>query len=142
MTEIAEVVEISAEKAVVRVLSGEGCKTCAMQGNRALSTGGDWELEVVDTVGVEIGDKVRLELAGGSYIAAGALVFILPLILMALFYTLGEILFNGGTGVLMAFIGMIIGIGIAYVIGRGKGADRFRYRIVGILQKKTDVHNN
>ena len=113
-----------------------------MQGSCALSTGKEWELSVVDTIGVDFGNVVRLELAGGSYIAAGTLIFILPLILMTVFYILGEMLFNGGIAVFMAFVGMAIGIAIAYAIGRGKGADRFRYRIVEILQKNADVSIN
>jgi len=113
-----------------------------MNGSCALSTGKEWELNAVDTIGVGPGDTVRLELAGGSYIAAGVLIFILPLILMTVFYILGEMLFNGGIAVFIAFVGMAIGITIAYVIGRGKGADRFRYRIVEILQKNADVSIN
>ena len=106
-----------------------------MNASCALSTSKDWELYVVDTIGVGLGDKVRLELSGGSYIAAGALIFVLPLVLMTAFYIIGEMLFNNGIGVFLAFIGMAIGITIAYVIGRGRGADRFRYKIVEILQK-------
>lgn len=108
----------------------------------ALFSGKDWEITVVSEPSVVIGDKVRIEMSGKDYLTAGVVVFILPLIAMAGAYFIGRNFFSEAMAVLFAFIGFGIGIAFAYLIGRGKGAEKFRYRIIEILPKKSDAREN
>ncbi len=108
----------------------EGCQ---------LATSGKWEMSAANPVGASVGDRVRLELAKGAYLSAGFVIFILPLLLMIAFYFAAETLIGGVFAVIAAFIGLTAGIAIAYVIGRGKSADHFRYNIVEIVSKNLDA---
>lgn len=101
--------------------------------------GKDWLLTLSPEENIEVGDLVRIEISSGSYLVAGALVFLLPLILMVLLYFIGRMLFDSDFAVAGAFVGLGIGILVAYLIGRGKGAEKFRYRIVEVLPKKPDA---
>lgn len=142
LTEIAEVIEVNPDEVRVRVLTTEGCETCSMKESCALSSGKDWMLTLNSDSEVKVGDMVKIEIESMNYLAAGALVFILPLVLMTLAYFFGQIFLNSHFAVFIAFIGLAIGIAVAYLIGHGKGADKFRYRIVKVLPTKADAHNN
>ncbi len=139
LNEIAEVIETDPYKIRVKVLTSEGCKTCSMKENCALSTGKEWLLTLSPDENIEVGDLVRIEISSGNYLAAGALVFLLPLLLMAIMYFIGRMLFDSGFAVAGAFVGLGIGILVAYLIGRGKGAEKFRYRIIEVLPKNPDA---
>ncbi len=108
----------------------------------ALFSGKDWEITIKNNLSAQNGDLVRIELSGRDYLTAGAVVFILPLLLMTAAYFLGRLFLAEGMAVLFAFVGFGIGITFAYLIGRGKGADKFRYRIIEILPKESDAREN
>ncbi len=113
-----------------------------MKENCALSNGGDWTLTLAPEPSAKVGDIVKIELAGKHYLAAGVLIFIMPLVLMTLMYIIGQKLFAEGFAVFLAFFGFAIGIAVAYLVGRGKGAEKFRYRIIEILPKDPDAHRD
>ena len=108
----------------------------------ALSNGEDWTLSLAPDSSAKVGDIVQIELAGKHYLAAGVLIFIMPLFLMTVMYIIGQKLFAEGFAVLMAFVGFAVGIAVAYLVGRGKGAEKFRYRIIQILPKNPDAHQD
>ena len=64
-----------------------------------------------------------------TYLAAGALVFILPIITLILFYLIGRHLVSEPLAVLAAFVGLFAGTMVAGVIAKGKNGDRFKYKI-------------
>ena len=113
-----------------------------MKENCALSNGGDWTLTLAPDSQAQVGDRVKIELSGKHYLAAGVLIFIMPLVLMTLMYIIGQKLFAEGFAVFLAFFGFAVGIAVAYLVGRGKGAEKFRYRIIEILPKDPDAHRD
>ena len=129
-TEIGKVIETDGARARVRIRTSEGCKSCAMKESCLLSSGKEWKVTAVDEVGAAPGDTVRLSMRKGNYLASAAGVFLLPLACMVIFYLIGVKLLSEGFGVLLAFIGLAAGMGIAWKLGKGKGSDRFRYRVV------------
>ncbi len=129
MIEIGEVVELHDGEAMVDIQSGDACQSCTMQGHCPLSQGKGWTISAVDPIGAKVGDRVSIEMEGRTYLAAGALVFILPIITLILFYLIGRHLVSEPLAVLAAFVGLFAGTMVAGVIAKGKNGDRFKYKI-------------
>jgi len=106
-----------------------------------LAKAGKWTITAINEAEADIGDRVKLTLGSRSYLAAGAILFLVPVILLAVFYIIARQFLTEGLAVVASLLGALIGTTIAWWIGRGKGADRFRYKIVAILPSGSDAQN-
>ena len=139
MTEIGEVLEVLDGRARVKILTAEGCKTCSARGGCILAKGGDWNITAINEFRARVHERVRLVLSGRGYLAAAAILFLLPILRLAVFYAFTSLFLSSSLAVGVAFLGTAIGTDIAWWVGRGKGADRFRYKIVAILPSDSDA---
>ncbi|RKZ29452.1 hypothetical protein DRQ36_08585 [bacterium] len=138
LKEIGEVLAVEPNGARVKILESEGCKTCSFRDGCILKRKGEWIITATNPVGATTGERVEISINSMAYLGAGAILFILPVFLLVAFYLIGKALFNGAFAVAVGFVGLIAGTGIAYYFGRGKGADRFRYRIEEIIPESVD----
>ncbi len=138
MIEIGEVIELHDGEAKIRILSGEGCQSCTMQERCPLNQGKGWTISALDPLGARIGDRVEIEMGGETYLAAGALVFILPIVMLILFYLIGRYLVSEPVGILAAFVGLFAGMLVAGGIAKGKNGDRFKYKIKAITERASE----
>ncbi|HHS50240.1 MAG TPA: hypothetical protein ENN07_03905 [candidate division Zixibacteria bacterium] len=131
LKERGEVIEILGGEARVRVIRTEACEDCSAKHGCLLAGKHEWELTVDNTLDARPGEIVDLELAGGAYLGSGFLIFILPLITLTIFYLIGNQLVSSAFGVFFAFIGLFAGMMVALLLSKGKGAGKFKYRMIG-----------
>lgn len=148
MIERAVVVETEGKIAIIEVSRSSMCEGChKMSGDGGCAghceisglvagNGKTLRTRALNTVGAAVGDKVQVETDSGRVIGYAALVFILPIVVCALFYYLGNLLFQGMTGaVLSAVLGFalsFVGIAIFDRIKRKKLPD---IRIADIIER-------
>ena len=78
------------------------------------------------------GERVVLQSDSSSILGVSALIYLLPLLLLFVFYFLAAALSaEQGTCILLAFLGLLVGVGLVVWIGRRKKA--IRYEITGYL---------
>ena len=138
MSEIGKVLELTGQNARVKIESKKECFSCGQKAGCSVFKGKEWIIEARNEISAKTGDRVELALSGGAYVMAGMLVFLIPLFLMLLFYFISEAFFDGIVPVIVSFVGLGTGIAIAYFAGRGKGSEKYRYRIVRILDSDTE----
>lgn len=123
MKETATVKTISDRTVVLRCNDDEHCVGCAA------STGCGarervYEAENPRGLALEPGDEVVVELPRRSAVGAGALVFLLPLVLFVSFYLASTLIVPEPPDPLRALsglLGMAAGFGIAVLVGRIRG---------------------
>ncbi len=130
LREFGEIIETRGDKAVVRIFRSESCEECSSKGSCPLSVTKKWEVEVENTLSAEVGERVELELGSGAYLASGFIVFILPIILMLVFYLIANQIFKSSLSPLFSFVGLLAGMMVAFLFNRGKGARRFEFRMI------------
>lgn len=111
---------ISAEDghAKIKLIETGACKECSAKIFCKPSEKKDSKiLEVNDSIGVRIGEEVRIELSGGDVLKASALLYGVPLILIVLGVMLGAVIFRGTS--LPELFSFLFGIGLTglYVSG-------------------------
>ncbi len=79
--ETGVVISISGETALVKVEEGEHCSTCASQSgcSRDDETPTQKTVEAINTLNVQVGQKVKLHLKSTDIVKASLLMFVLPL---------------------------------------------------------------
>ena len=98
MYEEGSVSKTDGEVAVVRVLRGTACDSCAASGAcKSLGGGRDMEVKATNIVGAEVGDRVRIEIPSSSVAKMAFLVYLIPIMSL----------------VLGAMLGMEIGVGVS-----------------------------
>lgn len=146
MLERAVVVETSGKIAVIeasRASMCEGCHKLSGDGSCAghceisglvAGNGKTVRTRAVNSVGAVVGDKVSVEADSRRMVGYAALVFILPILVCALFYYVGNLIFSTMAGsVLSSVLGFVltfVGIGLFDKSKRNKEPD---IRIVKVL---------
>lgn len=128
--EFGEIIETRGDKAIIRIHRSESCEDCSSKGTCPLSATKNWEVEVENTLSAAVGERVELELGSGAYLASGFIVFILPIILMVIFYLIANYIVKSSYSPLFSFVGLLAGMMVAFLFNRGKGARRFEFRMI------------
>ena len=80
--EIGKVLEAGAGRAKVEVSPTGMCAHCELASACVPTSGGSRIIEVADALGVSAGQRVRIELASGTFLLASFMAYILPLIFL------------------------------------------------------------
>ncbi|PID28383.1 MAG: hypothetical protein CSB55_05290 [Candidatus Cloacimonadota bacterium] len=111
--DIATVKEISGDKVTFELCNNESCASCGLHG---MCGGGKVITHTVKTsLALKKGDKVRIKLSTRIKLASSFIVFVVPVILMIVFYAVGKYFFGlnedlsvlfslGGLGISVLFI--------------------------------------
>lgn len=90
--DIAVVEEVSAGKVKVSLPQTDSCKSCAVHGFcHATEAEGHW---VETDLPLQQGDKVKMFIAPGLRIASSFIIFLLPVIMMLVFYLVSKYLIS------------------------------------------------
>ncbi|MBE6617287.1 MAG: hypothetical protein E7627_05035 [Ruminococcaceae bacterium] len=116
MLERAVVVETDGKIAIIEVKRSSMCEGCHKlngdgdcAGHCEISgliagNGKTVRTKAVNQIGAVVGDKVRIETDSKRVIGYAALVFMLPIIICALFYYVGNIIFSTMTGAVLSAV--------------------------------------
>jgi positive regulator of sigma E activity len=120
MLETGVIISVQGDRAIVKIPNTErcsACQCCTFDRERNSS------FEVINSVNAHIGDKVEFEITPQKVIFNSSLVFLLPVIMLILGYTLASS-FNSPESIkiMISFGGVIISFGIIKII------DAFIYR--------------
>ncbi len=111
--DISTVVAIDGKKVTLEVCPTEGCSSCNMSG--ACGMGNKNKYFTLETdLPLKIGDKVTLQIQGGSEVVSSLVLFLLPIIFMILGFVLGRFVFafKESTSVLFS----ILGLGLSFFV--------------------------
>lgn len=126
MTEIAEVVSSQGNRVRLRLVQSEHCRSCAAargcHANMDLGLSAERRLEAQTRLKTRPGDRVEITIPENRRLAAGLVVFALPILLGVAGAVFGSLLGNGNlaTGI-GAGSGLGLGILAAVVINRAMG---------------------
>jgi len=145
MRQRAVVLDIKGKRATVEVSRAAMCDGCHKSGNCGggcaitgiVSTGNKMTAVAENPVWAEIGDVVEIETESKLVLAYAALVFIVPIIVCALFYYIGTLLFDGeGGAYLTAAVGFVMSFVVIAIVDRLRGKNRCDITIVNIIEKR------
>lgn len=99
-------------QATVRLETGEHCERCAANFLCRPADGDRRMMDVLDPIGVRVGDRVQVEVPGGALLKASILVYGLPLLLLLAGVILGMLIWPEGRPMrdLWSFL---LGVGLA-----------------------------
>lgn len=126
------VLSVEGDLATVEIRQTDGCFSCGIRESCAIFSNSIKTITANNQIGAKVGDVVELSMDLSIFLRAGFIVFILPLILMFAFYSITAKFIGDGLSILSGFIGLIIGIVLAFLLGKGKVAEKSRYKIVSI----------
>ncbi|MBO4554532.1 MAG: SoxR reducing system RseC family protein [Clostridia bacterium] len=139
MTERGVVVKVKGKRATVRFDRRTACDSCHM----CAVTRDGMKVEVVieNTLGANVGDFVEVEMGQKFVLTAAVIVYLIPLVLVALGVGIG-VLFRELVQVILAVVGLVVGFVIAFlldkfVIRKKKG---FSPRMTKICLQTVDEH--
>ena len=90
-TEEGIVIKIDSKTARVRTTKSSGCQSCtARHSCNATASGKDMEVDAVNAVGAQLGDRIMLYFETGSLLKATFLLYIFPILCMLLGAALGH----------------------------------------------------
>lgn len=134
VSHIGTVVRVENGEAVVRFLRTSACKSCG-----ACLTAGESEMEVRvgDTLGVQPGDRVTVELSRKSMLTAAALCYLLPLAGLLIGVVLGSRInewwaFGLGLGLCVLTLPVL-----RFADRRAKASGRFVPKLVSVVPNET-----
>ena len=142
MRQRAKVVEVNGRTATVEVTRSsmcDGCENSGGCGGHCAITGivGDsrpMTAKADNAIGARVGETVEVESEGRQVLGAAALVFLVPLLVCALFYFAGSRLFGGeGAGAVSAAVGFILSFLVIGICDRKLARGEPRIRIVSRL---------
>ena len=115
MTERGVVVKVKGKRATVRFDRRSACDSCHM----CAVTRDGMKVEVVieNTLNANVGDFVEVEMAQKFVLTAAVIVYLLPLVLIAIGVGIG-VLFNELTQIILAVVGLVLGFVIAFLLDR------------------------
>lgn len=125
MTEIGRIIKLEDDKAVVRFFRKGECDRCLICS--AVKDGMQVELPVKNSLELNVGDFVKVEVYKKSNYRASILIYLLPPVLVALCAGLGS-LAGLGASIILGIVGLVVGLAFALPIDicilRKNGAPR------------------
>lgn len=129
MKEIGEVIDCTANKAIIKIQRHSACNECKKDCNMAESHETDeLVVEVDNKVGATVGQKVELEMEGMNLVSAALLVYLFPLVSIVVGYFLGDWIM--GAGISGSVIFTILSVGVIKIVG---GKENFEPEIIDII---------
>ena len=115
MTERGVVVKVKGKRATVRFDRRSACDSCHM----CAVTRDGMKVEVVieNTLGANVGDFVEVEMAQRFVLTAAVIVYLIPLVLVALGVGVG-VVFSELVQVILAVAGLVVGFVIAFLLDK------------------------
>lgn len=116
MRQRAVVVECKGDIAVIETSRRSMCEGCEKSGgcgghcsfSGIMASGGKMRAEADNTIGAKVGESVEVETGGCVILGYAALVFILPIIVCAVFYLIFNALINSAFGYIGALAGFVL----------------------------------
>lgn len=147
ITESGRVVAVSGDKVWVQTIRTSACESCSARsgcGQRVLASvsgGKANQVLVPNTLGVGVGDEVKLAVEESALMRASLLVYALPLLLMVIGAVLGQQLglVRDVGAMLGAGVGLVSGFAIARSVQSGQSA-RFDPVLVDVASTVGRVH--
>ena len=125
MTEIGKIIKLNDDKATVRFFRKGECDRCLIC--TTVKDGAQVELSVKNSLELNVGDFVKVEVYKKSNYRKSMLIYLLPLVLVALGAGLGS-LAGLGASILLGIAGIVVGLAFALPIDicvlRKNGAPR------------------
>lgn len=145
LTETAQVVSASGNRATVRTYRGEACSSCSASGAcRALGGGKEMEVEVLNHLRAREGDRVELALPEASFLKASAATYLTPLIGLMGGCILGLLIAPklgwsaDVSSILFGGLGLVLSIPVIFSFNRKLGGgESYIPRITRILPPET-----
>ena len=133
LEDIAVVKETGEDYVLVEMMRTGACDTCAMTG---LCHGHDKSIKhkIITDNEYSIGDKVKIDISANLRVASSLFIFLFPVLMMILFYSLSRyvFIFADGISILISFAGLIISGFTIYLVDR-KVAKKLRFEIIELL---------
>ncbi len=128
MEQYAIVVKTENKKALVNIIKNpdcdKACSECNLCGNKEIT---EW---VDNSVGAEVSEKVKIDIKPTPFLTMSFTIYILPIILVVLTYTIVKNLFGETLADLSSIITAILSISIvSFLGGRLFKQEKFRYKI-------------
>lgn len=120
--DIALVIEVNSDSALVELEKKDTCKSCSAS-MFCMGSGSAKRFSVKTTQALKPGDRVKLNITSGTRLFSSFVVFILPVILMIIFYVGGKYLFtlSEDWSVFSAIIGLLFSGFIIILVDRKLG---------------------
>ncbi|WP_459838551.1 SoxR reducing system RseC family protein [Halanaerobaculum tunisiense] len=129
MKEIGEVIDCTANKAIIKIQRHSACSNCKKDCNMAESHETDeLVVEVDNKVEATVGQKVELEMEGMNLVSAALLVYLFPLVSIVAGYFLGDWIIESGIG--GSLILALLAVGVIKIVG---GKESFEPEIIDII---------
>ncbi|RLC51963.1 MAG: hypothetical protein DRH79_05450 [Candidatus Cloacimonadota bacterium] len=133
LEDIAVVKETGEYYVLVEMMRTGACDTCAMNG---LCHGHDKTVthKIITDNEYTIGDKVKIDISAKLRIASSLFIFLFPVLMMILFYSLSRYLFylTDGISILISFAGLIISGFTIYLVDKKVGR-KLKFEIIELL---------
>lgn len=144
MTQIATVRRlIGADQAEILVRRQSACgHDCASCGGCGPDNASRVTAVAENPVNARVGDTVRVESESGQVLGMACLLYLVPLVLLFLFYFLatGPLGLSEGGGVACALLGLALGAAVNVLMDRRlRGAGTVRLRITEVLKSCSDM---
>jgi len=144
--EQAIVTQIRGNRAEIQMQRQSACSHCEL--NRGCGTGAigrmlghrSKPLTIETSLSLKPGDRVLLGMPDGSFLKASLLIYGLPLFAMICFAMLGQLLFNGSEGLVLAcaLLGFFAGLLFSAKKAKTRFSAEFCPRILQINNEPTD----
>jgi sigma-E factor negative regulatory protein RseC len=144
-TEKGIVIKIDANTARVRTTKSSACQACTARDScNAMDAGKNMEVDAVNTVGAQVGDRIMLYFETGSLLKATFLLYIFPILCMLLgaaaghWFSLKNSLNPSAVAAAAGFLFLIL----SFLLVRSKANklaenDHYRPKIIKILSHET-----
>ena len=122
--EIGYIVEVGKDYIIVEQTPASVCKSCSMHG--FCGAGAEHPKNKIMTKDkYEVGEKIRVRLAPNKRIIDSLIIFILPIVMMIIFYALGKFAFHFSEdlSIISSIIGLIASAGVIKILDVKIGDD-------------------
>ncbi len=122
--EIGYVTEVGKDYIIVEQTPASTCKSCSMHG--FCGAGAEHPKNKIMTKDkYEVGEKIRVRLSPSKRIIDSLIIFILPILMMIIFYALGKFAFHftEDLSIVSSIVGLVVSAGIIKIIDVKIGDD-------------------
>ncbi|MCQ2456091.1 MAG: SoxR reducing system RseC family protein [Clostridia bacterium] len=150
MLRTAEVISVEGEFATVRAERSSMCDGCEKQGcdgscsaGMLAGAGKSVTAKAVNTAGAEVGDTVEIETSDAKVLSYAALVFIMPIVVCALFFAAAEALFSDRRiSVAAAVLGFILTFAVIGIVEKRHAKKLPDIEIVRVVEKNGSIKSD